>query len=320
MTMSPAPLSLATPRRARPARAALLLGLLVVLTGVFAQPFQNGGGRGAGRGGRGGAGLRSLGGDGNNYGYGPTPTDLDWAVDPKFSADVFTFARLRYAGGRWSTDVPQADWNLAFRLHQMTSLKVTPGLHFLDITPAQLARYPFVYMVEPGNLSFSRQEAADLRKYLLNGGFMMADDFWGEGEWAGFYEAMTEVFPELPRGLRQNTAGANLDGDIHLRELPIEHPIFHQVFDLKAKPQMPAKDVYLRSGLTYETNHSGDASHVHFKGIFDKKGRMMVFISHNNDFGDGWEREGESIEYFKRFSEPEAYPMMINILFYAMTH
>jgi hypothetical protein len=301
-------------------RTALLL-LLAAALGVVGHAQRAGrGGRAGGGGGRGGGALRLGGDNSDNYGYGPTPSDLTWPVDPAFRADVFTFARLRYRGGRWSTDVPQADWNLAFRLHQMTSLKVTPGLHFVDITTEQLARYPFVYMVEPGNLSFSRQEAADLRKYLLNGGFMMADDFWGEGEWAGFYSAITDVFPELPRRLPQNTSGANLEGDIHLRELSIDHPIFHQVFDLKAKPQMPAKDFYLRSGLTYETNHVGDASQVHYKGIFDKKGRLMVIICHNTDLGDGWEREGESLEYFKRFSEPQAYPMMINILFYAMSH
>jgi hypothetical protein len=58
----------------------------------------------------------------------------------------------------------------------------------------------------------------------------------------------------------------------------------------------------------------------HFFGIFDAKGRMMVFIGLNNDFGDGWEREGVNEEYFHRFSEKQAYPMIINILYYAMTH
>ena len=54
--------------------------------------------------------------------------------------------------------------------------------------------------------------------------------------------------------------------------------------------------------------------------IFDEKGRMMAIICHNTDLGDGWEREGEAEFYFKEFSEPKAYPMGINIVFYAMTH
>lgn len=329
----------AAPPRLRPrrARGLALLGLLLAVTAVFAQ-FQGGrsGGRNGGRGGRGGASPGGgFGGNGRvslspgGADKAPQYPELDWPVDPAFRNDLFTFARLRWSmnpyarsgsGQGWATDTQAADDNLAFRLHQMTSLKVNPGEHDIDITPAQLARHPFVYIVEPGRLGLSPQEAADLRKYLLNGGFLMVDDFWGEEEWSNLYEQMTHVFPELPRGLRQNTSGANLEGDIHLRELPLEHPIFHQVFDLKAKPQMPAIGVFERTGLTYETNHVGDTSHVHFKGIFDKHGRMMVFISHNNDFGDGWEREGESPEYFRHFSEPQAYPMMINILFYAMTH
>jgi hypothetical protein len=102
-----------------------------------------------------------------------------------------------------------------------------------------------------------------------------------------------------------------------MRELSVDHPIFHQVFDLKVKPQMPAINTYMNSGRTYER---ADSTEVHYKGIFDKKGRLMVIVCHNTDLGDGWEREGISVEYFKRFSEPEAYPMIINILFYAMSH
>jgi hypothetical protein len=310
-------------------RMALLL-LLAAALGVVAHAQRAGRGGRAGGGGALAGALRNLDAPGNNYGYGPPPADIAFTINPTFRADTFTFARLRYGsgggfggggrrggGGRWSTDVPMADWSLAFRLHQMTSLNVSPGLHFVDITPEQLARYPFVYMIEPGGLSFTRQEATDLRKYLLNGGFMMVDDFWGEVEWEGFYSAITDVFPELPRRLPQNTSGANLEGDIHLRELSIEHPIFHEVFDLKAKPQMPGIGYFRPGGPPYERS---DATQVHYKGIFDKKGRLMVIICHNTDLGDGWEREGENYEYFKTYAEPMAYPMMINILFYAMSH
>ncbi|HSH96616.1 MAG TPA: DUF4159 domain-containing protein, partial [Roseimicrobium sp.] len=86
------------------------------------------------------------------------------------------------------------------------------------------------------------------------------------------------------------------------------------------KPQVPNVNLGIRSefnGVTWEDPRDPTP---HYKGIFDDKGRMMVVICHNTDNGDGWEREGESEYYFREFSEKKAYPLMINILFYAMSH
>lgn len=255
-------------------------------------------------------------------GFGPRRAPLadrggvpEWQIDPGFTEDVFSFARLRYSSfsrgsrggwggwggrGRWATDAPEADLNLLFRLQQMTSLKVNPNPTFIDITAADLANYPFVYMVEPGALEFSEDEVVALRNYLLNGGFLMVDDFWGDDEWDNFAYEMKRVFP-----------------DREPVELPIEHPIFHAVFDLKEKPQMPSIHHFLGSGLTHERPGTEE---VHYRAFFDDKGRMMAIACHNTDLGDGWEREGEDPTYFERFSEKMSYPMAINILFYAMTH
>jgi hypothetical protein len=239
----------------------------------------------------------------------------EWKVDPAFKHDVFSFARLRYhsyggrggwgwgGGGRWATDAPAADFNLLFRLQQMTSLKVNPNVTYIDITPENLANHPFVYIVEPGGLEFQPDEVTALRNYLLNGGFLMVDDFWGDDEWQNFYYEMKRVFP-----------------DREPVELPIEHPIFHAVFDLKQKPQMPSIHQFLATGLTYEPDGRTGAEEVHYRAFFDDKGRMMAIICHNTDLGDGWEREGEDQTYFERFSEKMAYPMAINIIVYAMTH
>jgi len=101
-------------------------------------------------------------------------------------------------------------------------------------------------------------------------------------------------------------------------ELPLDHPIFHCVYDLKIKPQIPGiRAADWRNGITWERP---DATEVHYKGIFDDQGRMMVIICHNTDLGDGWEEEATSPEYFRQFSEKYAYPLGINIIFYAMTH
>ena len=230
-----------------------------------------------------------------------------WEVDPAFKEDVFTFVRIKYnsvrSWTRWHTDWPDSDLNFSYRLQQLTSLKVDPNGRILELTDPELFRYPFVYLIEPGDLEFMDDEVKSLRRYLLNGGFLMVDDFWGEAEWSNFYYEIKKVFP-----------------DREPIELPLDHPLFHCVYDLKEKPQVPSIGQALMGrsqGITWERP---DAKEVHYKGIFDDKGRLMVIICHNTDLGDGWEREGEDPWYFTEFSEKKAYPMGINIVFYAMTH
>jgi len=248
----------------------------------------------------------------------------DWEPDQEFAHDVFTFVRIRYSqgyggrggygrrgrggfgrggGGGWATDYPDSDLNFSYRLHQLTAMEVNPDGLVLDLTDPELFNYPFIYLLEPGRLVFSEEEVTALRKYLLNGGFLMVDDFWGQDEWYNFYREIKRVFP-----------------DREPVEIPLEHPIFHCVFDLKERPQIPSITAALAGrdyGITWERD---DARQVHYKALYDDKGRMMSIICHNTDLGDGWEREGENEWYFHEFSEKSAYPLGINIVFYAMTH
>lgn len=271
----------------------------------------------------------------------------DWENDPHFKDDVFTFVRIQYSsggrrgryrggfggyggrfngqfddsffGGRgrrrgrrgwggwggWATDFPDSDLNFSFRLQQLTSLKVNPEPVVLQLTDDRLFDYPFIYIVEPGGLMVLDEEVLALRKYLLSGGFLMVDDFWGADEWQNFYEQIKRVFP-----------------DREPVELPLQHEIFHNVYQLKEKPQIPSITAARQGkpwGITWE-DHGEDSQTPHYRGIFDDKGRMMAIICHNTDLGDGWEREGEEEWYFSEFAEKRAYPMGINIVVYAMTH
>jgi hypothetical protein len=234
-----------------------------------------------------------------------------WTNPRAFERDVFTFARLRYnqggfgrSRGGWETDTPDSDLNLSYRLQQMTSLKVDPDGKFLNLTDPNLSDYPWVYIVEPGALSFAEEEVTALRKYLLNGGFLMFDDFWGERAWINVEREMKRVFPERS-----------------FTELPLEHPLYSCVFQIKAKGQVPNVGTGERSQVTGITWEGGDDTMVvHHRVLMDDKGRIMVFAAHNTDNGDGWEREGEYEYYFKNFSEKIAYPLGINVIFYAMTH
>lgn len=230
-----------------------------------------------------------------------------WEVDADMPDELFTFVRLRYnsfyRGGAWATDYPDADLNLSFRLQQLTSMRAHPDGKIVDIDDPALFDHPFLYLIEPGDIALSKPEAAILRKYLLRGGFLMVDDFWGDAEWENFHQAFKEIFP-----------------DRELEELPAEHPIFHCVYDLKEKPQVPSighAQAGRFQGVTFERD---DAREVHYKACFDDKGRMMMIVCHNTDLGDGWEREGEDPWYFREFSEKKSYPLGINILFYMLTH
>ncbi len=280
----------------------------------------------------------------------------DWKVDEHFPKDVFTFVRVEYdsfggrrgwgginssplptlvsmeqqprrgrggrgggfggggfgggygwGGGPWSIDFPDSDLNFSFRLQQLTSLKVNPQPIIRRLTAPDLCDYPFLYLIEPGHgLSFSPEEAAALRHYLLKGGFLMVDDFWGDREYESFYRQIKSVFPE---------------DKYEPKELSLDHKIFQCVYPLKEKPQVPSINFWGGPGsnVTWEPRDS-DTSVVHYRGIEDDKGRLMVIICHNTDLGDGWEREGENEDYFHEMSEKKSYPMGINIVTYAMTH
>ena len=245
-----------------------------------------------------------------------TPT---WTNAPGFEKDVFTFVRIQYStggyrwrrrGGDWRTDYPDAELNLSYRLQQMTSMKVDPRGRVLTIEDPELFRYPFIYIVEPGSLTFADEEVAILRRYLLNGGFLMVDDFWGDDEWENLETEIKRVFP-----------------DREIYDIPRTHPVFHCVFDIPndLSLQLPSIGYGWDSdpdGVTWETNKPYDrfGTDAHIRGINDDKGRLCVIICHNTDNGDGWEREGENQFYFREFSEKKAYPLGINIIFYAMTH
>jgi hypothetical protein len=238
----------------------------------------------------------------------------EWSNPRGFERDVFTFARVSYkpkVGGRggyraswqgWLNDYPDSDLNLSWRLQQLTSLKVDPDARVLRLTDADLVDFPFIYMVKPGRMELREPEVPLLRKYLLNGGALMADDFWGDEEWASFEQEMKRVFPER-----------------RWVELPKEHALFHCVFNIdKNQVQVPPIHSFERTG---SSSRNGEATkELHVRAWLDDKDRVMVIATHNTDFGDGWEREGEDGTYFHLFSETRAYPFAINIVFYFMTH
>jgi hypothetical protein len=248
---------------------------------------------------------------GSRDGYGSRP--LRYATLDDFDSS-FQFCRVVFRqasngdGGSWSVDFPRADQNLSVRLSELTKTPVgfrdgEPKHLLVNLGDPVLFHCPFIMMTEVGSVYLDQREAAGLRDYLLKGGFLWADDFWGNWAWEIFENQMRQVLPSKT---------------YPIVDLPIDHPIFHGLMAVNRVPQIPSINFWMGSGGG--TSERGPESATpHARAILDEHGRVMVFITHNTDLGDSFEREGDSREYFLRFSV-EGYAVGINVLLYSMTH
>jgi hypothetical protein len=209
---------------------------------------------------------------------------------------------------RWETDHPQAEQNLGKRLRQLTRIASAREPAVRRLTAADLGDFPLIFMSDVGYMRYTAEEATALRAYLTNGGFLWADDFWGDAEWAAFERFMREVLPRT-----------------QWRVLDESHPLFHIVFEIDRMPQIPARS-FASPGLDYTAESpwahrppAGSLDVPTLRGWFDDQGRLMVIGTHNTDIADGWEREAYGQWYFERFSTL-SYRMAVNVITYVMTH
>ncbi len=271
--------------------ALLIAGLLCAAATVEAQRRR--GGFGGGRGG---------------FGFGTR------VASPKDFDGLFHFCRIVFGnapggdGGGWSVDYPRADINLSIRLSELTKTDVSkdttgePNHLLVRLTDDELFDCPFVMMTEPGGAGFNDQEAAKLRLYLEKGGFLWADDFWGEYAWGWWVGQLRKALPAA---------------EFPIFDVPLDHPLFHTQFDVKKLPQIPSINFFFGSHQTSE--RGADSATPHLRAIADKNGRIIVLMTHNTDFGDAWEREGDDATYFLNFG-PNGYAFGINAVLYALTH
>jgi hypothetical protein len=219
----------------------------------------------------------------------------------------YTSVRYEDQGVGWSTDYPYAGINLMTRLDELTRTPISrdaegnPNYWVVRATDQALFHCPFLIASDVGTMGLSVEETLGLRDYLTKGGFLWVDDFWGTPAWEQFSSQIGKVLPEFP-----------------IADVPPDHPIRHQLFDIAEVPQVTNINLWRRWGG--DTRERGDDSpHANFRMITDQKGRIMVLMTHNTDIGDSFEREGEDHEFFLQFS-PRGYSLGMNILLYAMTH
>jgi hypothetical protein len=191
-------------------------------------------------------------------------------------------ARLRYeGGGDWYAN-PSSLPNLLAAVRDRTGIPTAEREAVVTPLDAGLRDHPFLYMTGHGTVRFSRQERAALRRYLLEGGFLHVDDNYGLD--ASFRTEVEAIFP-----------------DRALAEIPPDHPVFHQLYDLDA-------------GLPKVHEHDGERPRA--LGIFDD-GRLVLFYSYESDLGDGWE-DPDVHEDAPEIREA-AIQMGVNLFLYALS-
>jgi hypothetical protein len=221
----------------------------------------------------------------------------------------FTFCRLRYQNVRrarksgWGDDYPQADYNLMVRLSELTKTTISrwnngdPGFANVTAMDPNLFQCPYLRMQNAANYDFTPEETIRMHDYLLKGGFLWIDDNWDPD--------FEYIAPNIKRILP----------DAQIIDLPVEHPIFSTVYRVDPLPQIPSLGSWARTGQNSEIGPST----VHYYGVFDNRGRLVVLVSMNSDVSDSWEREGDNQAYFNTFGR-EGYALGVDVAVFAMTH
>jgi hypothetical protein len=236
------------------------------------------------------------------------PALVQSAPDPGYE---FYFTRGAYSGGgggfgygygrpRWATDYPEAEYYftaLVDRLIDMDVFTKAGGRNPMYLDDPKLRDFPFLYIVEPGYMNLTDAEVRGLRGYLEAGGFLMMDDFWGSRETANVEYQLARVLPGRP-----------------IVDLPLEHPLFHTVYDIEEIRQVPNVSNGRSGGPTWER----DGRVPLVRGIFDDEGRLMVVINQNTDLGDAWEWAEDP--YYPLDYSTYATEVGINTVVYAMSH
>jgi hypothetical protein len=218
---------------------------------------------------------------------------------PQFTCPEFGGGRFfPQQGWGWATDYPGGDCKFMGAVDRLTEIRVHHDPNVVAIMDDELFEYPFVYAVEVGGMFLSDPEAARLREYLLRGGFLHVDDFWGLREKANFVEQIRKVFPDRP-----------------LVPLALNHEVFHTFFDVGQIIQIPNRGNGCEG---YQTWESRDDKEPVVYGIEDDSGRLMVVVTYNSDLGDAWEYM--DLQCYPALYSGAAYRMGLNFMVYAMTH
>lgn len=204
----------------------------------------------------------------------------------------------RQGGTSWAVDYPRGDRTYAKILRRLTTIDVRSVEQPVNLEDGDdVFNWPYLIVGLPGYWDLDDAMVAKLREYLLRGGFLFADSFFGSDQWIGFEDGMRRIFP-----------------DRQIVDLPDDHPIFMTVYNLKQKIQVPNMNAVLGGGRGFW----GDGDTPYWRAVLDDDGRVMVAIAFNNDVSDS----------FQWADDPD-YPaeaasmglrLGVNFAVYALTH
>jgi hypothetical protein len=209
------------------------------------------------------------------------------------------FSRGDWREGRtyWSQDYPRADRHFLLALRRLTRISARSVEQPVNLDDGDdVFNWPWLYAVQVGQWNLTDAQAAKLREFLARGGFLMTDDFWGEQQWEVFEASMKRALPDVP-----------------IVDLPEDSPLFHSVYDLADRYQVPGAR-YLSSGVTYKC----DGCPALWRGAYDAHGRVIAAMTFDSDLGDSWEWADDP-RYEERFSAL-GIRIGVNYIVYAMTH
>jgi hypothetical protein len=196
------------------------------------------------------------------------------------------------------------------RLSELTRTPISrnarnqPQQWVVRLTDDALFNCPYTVASDVGTIGLTDIEAERLRLYLLKGGFLWVDDFWGTAAWLQWTRELSKALPP---------------SEYPIEEVPMSDPIFNAQFVVTQVPQITNIQFWRGVGGSTTQERGEDSPHADLRVVRDTQGRIMVVMTHNTDVADSWEREGEDPAYFYQFS-PDGYALGINVLLHAMTH
>jgi hypothetical protein len=229
----------------------------------------------------------------------------------------FTVCRLEYTrvvvedmGVGWQTDYPFSERNLMTRLSELTKTRISrdsrnePNTWVVRATDPQLFNCPYVVASDAGTIGLKPEEVFGLRNYLLKGGFLWVDDFWGTAAWEQWSGEIGRVLPAT---------------EFPIKDVPLDDPLLRTLFPVTAIPQITNIQFWRSFQGRVTSERGADSEDAHLRAIRDQHGRIMVLMTHNTDVADSWEREGDDPGVLFQFSPPGS-ALGVDVLLHAMPH
>jgi hypothetical protein len=238
----------------------------------------------------------------------PDRRDSEPSIQPLIPGSEFHFLRVEYVDlfsarrgwgrGWWRQDWPEADVHFSQGIRRLTRIDTGDERH-LPLTDDRIYDYPWIYATQVGYWDLRDREIARLREYLLRGGFLVVDDFYGPQDWTVFRDSMERTLPGRP-----------------IIDIENDDRLMNVLYSITERVQIPGLR-HLRAGPGGRIEVQPQPWPPTWRAIYDDHGRMVVAINFNMDVGDAWEH-ADMPEYPEAMTTL-AYRFGINYVIYSMT-